>query len=47
MKSSVDTFLLYFDSKMIQTIVEHTNIDGAGRKKINGRTFTQCNEIVY
>ena len=48
MKSSVDTFLLYFDGKMIQTIVDHTNIVKVSeRKEINGRTLTQWNEIVH
>ena len=32
MKSSVDTFLLYFDGKMIQTIVDHTNIESVREK---------------
>ena len=48
MKSSVDTFLLYFDGKMIQTIVNHTNIESVREKeKKNGRTLTQWNEIVH
>ena len=46
MKSSVDTFLLYFDGKMIQTIVDHTNIESV-REKGNGRTLTQWNEIIH
>ena len=32
MKSSVDTFLLYFDGKLIQTIVDHTNIESVREK---------------
>ena len=32
MKSSADAFLLYFGGKMIQTIVDHTNIEGAREK---------------
>ena len=32
MKSSVDTFRLYFDGKMIQTIVDHTNIERVREK---------------
>ena len=31
-KSSVDAFLLYFDEKMIQAIVDYTNIEGAREK---------------
>ena len=32
MKSFVDTFRLYFDGKMIQTIVDHTNIESVREK---------------
>ena len=41
MKSCVDTFLLYFDGKMIQTIVDHTNFESV-REKVN-----KWNEIVH
>ena len=33
MKSSIGTFLLYIGGKIIQTIVDHTNIEGAREKE--------------
>ena len=48
MKSSVDTFLLYFDGKMIQTIVDHTNIESVREKGNKWKDIdTKSNEIVH